>query len=241
MEIASIFEELWRRRLVVALGLLFAAAVGVVGLIKANSASTRVGVASQVLVLDTIPSQIVDPAPKRVLNLSWQSMLAGYDMASEETERAIAGELGLDPAELVITIPRLEAPVRATPLPTRAAEIAAIHPEPYVLSVGLNPKVPLISLNATAPSVEAARRLTAAGAAELRLVPEASGRQPIFTVEDVSQVTGRKIVSRPRRMMAVAAAPVFFGLWCAGVLIVPAVARAFRAGRRSAGAGAAAG
>jgi hypothetical protein len=236
MEIASIFEELWRRRWLVVLGALLTVAVGVVGLMKANSSATRAGVASQVLVLDTIPSQIVTPAPKRVLNLTWQSMLAGYGMASEETEKKIATELGLDPSELVITIPRLEAPARATPLPTKAAEVAAVHPEPYVLSVGLNTKVPIISLNATAPSVDAARKLTAAGAAELRSVPDAGSGRPIFTVDDVSRVISRESVSRPRRVMALAGAVFFFGLWCAGLVIVPALARSFRAGRRTAAA-----
>jgi hypothetical protein len=234
MEIASIFGELWRRRWLVALGAVVAVLVGVVALMKANNAATRVGVASQVLVLDTIPSQIVAPAPKRVLNLTWQSMLAGYGMAGEGTEKAIADKLGVNPSELVVAIPRIERPARATPLPERAAEMAAVHPEPYVLSVGLNPRVPIISLNTTAPTVEAARRLTAAGAAKLRAVPEGGKGRPIFTVDDVSQVTGREIVSRPRRVVAVVAAGVFFGLWCAGLLIVPAIARAFRSGRRAA-------
>jgi hypothetical protein len=241
VEIASIFEELWRRRWLVVLGALLAAVIGFMALKKANSESTRVGLASQVLVLDTIPSQIVAPAPKRVDNLSWQSMLAGFGMASAETEKAIAGKLGLDPNELVITVPRIEAPARETPLPTKAAEVAATHPEPYVLSVGLNPKVPMISLNATAPTVEAARRLTAAGTSELRALPDAETGRQIFTVDAASQVTGREIVSRPRRMMALAAAAVFFGLWCAGLLIVPAVRCAFRGGRHTAGARAAAG
>jgi hypothetical protein len=84
--------------------------------------------------------------------------------------------------------------------------------------------------------VDAARKLTAAGAAELHSVPDAGSGRPIFTVDDVSHVTSRESVSRPRRVMALAGAVVFFGLWCAALLIVPALTRSFRAGRRTAAA-----
>ena len=90
--------------------------------------------------------------------------------------------------------------------------------------------IPLISLEAQAPDREAAARLAEAAAHALKIsaapadMPEARS----FIAEPVGPITTRSLAAGHRALLMLGVAIVLFGLWCAGVVLVSAIARSIR-------------
>jgi hypothetical protein len=234
MELLPILRLAWRRRFALGLGVVLALALGV---LSARGAATRQGIASTRLVLDTPVSQLVDAAPKGAETLGWRTELLAELMTTRPARLQISHEARVSMQQLVVVNPTLNTPVLPTTLPRRAASVAVSSSAQSVLTVLADPTLPMVSLEASAPSRDAAARLAAAGASALRTVaavpPDSPRTQPIV-VQDAGSIRASDVASGAGKKQAAAVCMAVFLLWSAMVLVVPgALTRARRSVHRA--------
>jgi hypothetical protein len=237
MELVALLRVLWRHRLAVAVGGVVALAIG---LALTRGAVSRIGVASVRIVLDTPQSQLLNANPVGMATLEWRADLLADAGASDDVRGRVAGAMGIPAQSLVITAPSRLIPTIPVSLPAHALDAAAASPVRYQLAIQAASGLPIVGIDARAPTrAEAARLATEAVRA---LQARAKEDRPTndtqdFSVEPVGAVNGREIVDKPRKVMAAAGVVVVFGLWCTAVTFVAGVARA-RGRRRGRGGGA---
>jgi hypothetical protein len=232
MELVALLRLLSRRPVLVAIGALLAIGAGVWA---AGGETKKTGTASTRLVLDTAKSQLIHQAPPGADTLTWRTVLLADLAGSRPLTDRIAHEVGIKRRELVVVHPELSAPVMPATLATRAAEVAAVIREKYILTVSFDELLPIISLKAEAPDRSAAVRLVdaAAGALEdtgtpARITPKIQG----LVVESTGPPRSKTIIDKPQPLLGIAVAVALFGLWCAGVALIPRLLSAWRdAGR----------
>jgi hypothetical protein len=224
LEILAFLRALWRRRLLVAVGAAVAIALAV---ILSGGDSSRLGTASARVVLDTPDSQLVHAEPPGADSLGWRAAVLADLAATRPLKTQIARELRIPLDRLAVVAPQRAEPSVATPLARSAAEAAAITPEPYVVAIRSRDPLPIISIDASAPSRSGAAKLAAA--AETALV--AASRTPAdaydvqeFLVERVGPIRTDEVVNAPRRVVGLVAAAVVFGLWCLAVMVATSAA-----------------
>jgi hypothetical protein len=229
MELAAVLHVLWRFRIVVAVGAVVAIAAG---LWDAKGGTARLGVASMRVILDTPKSLTVDVNPPGMDTLEWRAGLLADVMSTREWRRHIAREMGIPIDSLVVMAPYRFGPAAPFPLPRAALDAAAVAPEPYVLAIESVERPPIIEIDARAPSRERAGRLAAAAAAALEaaapveeLVP---GKSQGLVAYAVGPPRSFDVASGPGRLMPGVVAAVVFGFWCAGIVLIAAMASARR-------------
>jgi hypothetical protein len=243
MEILPLLRILWRRRLLVALGMVAALALGFVagGGPKATS-----GVAKARVVLDTPTSQLIQNDPAGAQTLPWRARLIAHLTATEATKARLAARLGIAPDQLAVVDPALATPDAPASLPKAAAEAAATIGAPYVLGVHAEDEsLPIVLVEAYAPDRRRAARLAEAGVAVLKNAappPEAVANVPPavaesdaasadpralqgFVVENVGPVRARTVTANELPVKAIGVPVVTFGLWCACLVLGPLLAR----------------
>lgn len=234
MELLPILRLAWRRRLALGLGVVVAVALGV---LSARGGATHAGVASTHLLLDTPVSQLVDAAPKGADTLGWRTELLADLVTTRQARLQIAREAHVPVRQLVVVSPLLNTPVLPTTLPRRAARVAAGASGLYVLSVLADGTLPMVALQARAPSRAAAEAVVAAGASALKaaaaLPADSPDTQPIV-VQDAGSIRGLDVASGAGRKRMLAVAIASLSLWCTAILLVPAVLRRARRGIRRA-------
>jgi hypothetical protein len=232
VEIVGILRLLSRRPMLVAIGAVAAIAVSI---LAAGGETKETGTASARLVLDTAKSQLIYRAPSGAETLPWRAMLLSDLSGSKALTDRIASQVGIRTNELAVVHPDLAAPVTPAALPTRAAEVADVISEKYILTVRFNEPLPIISLEAQAPDRDAAVRLVGAAMGALKdtgtPAPAAPGTQGLV-VESVGPVRSKAIVREPQSLLGPALAIVLFGVWCAGVALIPRRLGAWRAAGR---------
>lgn len=234
MELVALLRLLWRHRVVVAVGAVVALAAGFAA---TRGESTVVGVASVRLVLDTPRSELLDANPVGMATLEWRADLLGDAGGADDVRDRVATAMGIPPGELVMTAPARLVPTIAVPLPEHALDAAAAVPNHYQLAIQAASGLPIVGIDARAPSREAAARLATAAvhALQARATEDAASNDTQgFSVEPVGAVKARAIVEKPRKVMAAAVAVVLFGLWCTGVTFVTGVSRVRRRRERAA-------
>lgn len=229
MELVAILRLLLRRPILVAIGAVAAIAAGV---LAAGGPTTTSGTASARLVLDTAKSQLIHQAPLGGETLTWRTVVLADLAASMPVTDRIANEVGIKRSELVVVQPELTEPVLPTTLPTRAAKAAGVTSEEYVLTVSFDVLLPIISLEAEAPDRGAAVALVEAAAGALKDTGTPAPVAPVtqglsvegiqgLSVENVGPVRSKAIVDKPQPLLGVGLALVLFGLWSAGVALIP--------------------
>jgi hypothetical protein len=234
MELLPILRLAWRRRLALGLGVVLALALG---LMSARGAATNQGVASTRLLLDTPVSTLVDAAPKGAETLGWRTELLADLMTTWPVRLQIARETHVSVQQVVVVNPTLNTPVLPTTLPRRAAGVAASAAATFVLTVLADPALPMVSMEASAPSRDAAARLVAAGVSALKtaaaVAPDVPRTQPVV-VQDAGSIQASDVRSGAGKKQAAAVCVAVFLLWSAMVLVVPAVlTRARRSASRA--------
>jgi hypothetical protein len=229
MELLPILRLAWRRRLALGVGVVLALALG---LLSARGAATHQGVASTRLVLDTPVSTLVDAAPKGAETLGWRTELLADLMTAWPARLQIAREAHVAVQQLEVVNPTLNTPVLPTTLPRRAVGVAASAAATSVLTVLADPALPMVSLEASAPSRDAAARLVAAGVSALKtaaaVAPDVPRTQPVV-VQDAGSIQAADVRSGAGKKQVAAVCMAVFLLWSAMVLIVPgALTRARR-------------
>lgn len=149
MEVVALLRILWRLRLAVVLGLVVAAGVSYHVL---QSSPTHVGVASLRVVLDTPTSQTVQDSPVGMTTLEWRTGLFADVLAEDGPRAGIARRMGIPADQLVVTAPYMSVPAAVVPLPKAALEAATSIPQPYQLAVQQVGLMPIIGIDAHAPT-----------------------------------------------------------------------------------------
>src|SRR3954471_18572155 len=159
MELLPILDILWRRRVVVAVGLLVASTAAL--LIGYKKPPTPV-IASSRVVLDTVRSQLVNADPEGADTLPWRAATLTAMMTSDTTRTKIATEIGAPTNRVVVVDATLSTPLLGTTLAVAAAKAAAVKPEPFVLTLRAGTASPLIDISGIAPDRAGSARLVAA-------------------------------------------------------------------------------
>jgi hypothetical protein len=227
VEVIAVFRLLWRRRLLVLLGAVLAA--GAAYVLGASPTPPR-GVASRQVLLDTSRSQLAADAPFGADTLAWRATLAAQMLATDDNRRSIAAAAGVPPKSLDVTDFGVVYPTIPASLPRAAVKDAFSSAKPFVLDLHANDTVPIISITATAPDRASAVRLTEAAVTALEAYTSATPNSEVLGL-DVKTVTPIDSVAIPgaqsrKRMAAVFVA--VFGLWIAGLTLVPALLGALR-------------
>jgi hypothetical protein len=240
MEILSLLDVLWRRRLLVAVGLVAALALG---FLAGGGTPTSFGRAHTRVLLDTTKSQVVENAPYGAETLPWRANLIVHLAGTDAAKRRLADQVAIPVDQLAVVDTALSVPDVRASMPKAAAEAAAVTGAPYVLTVSLNEQaLPIIAIETHAPDRRKAARLAEAAAALLKDAAPPPGAVPDvsyeiaesmaavgdpralqgFVVEDFGPVRSKAVEENPAPLKAGAVFLVVFGLWCAGVALGPA-------------------
>jgi hypothetical protein len=183
-------------------------------------------------VVDTERSELIYQAPRGHDTLPWRAQLLAYLTESGPLRKRIASQAGIPVKRLAVVEPPLAVPEIPATLASRAAKVANVIYEDHVLTVSFDELTPIISVDAAAPTREAAARLAAAASATLREAgtpaSDIPGIQPL-RVESLGPVQSKEIVEKPKLVFAVALALVLFCAWCAIVAVGPRALRGARA------------
>lgn len=246
MELAAILRELWRWRIMVAVGAAFALLAAVAVLYSITLAppglhprSYELGTASTRALIDTPNSQVVDlgsgetnsPANVDIGALGTRAKLLVNLMAGEALRHAIAERAGIRPEELVTFAP--SAATARTP-GVAAPEPSAATTGEHMLILEADGELPIISVDARAPSAEQAQKLAGAAVPALRdhlaRVAKEQGVPDVqqLVVQQLDPPRGTTISGGPKRLTALLVFVVVLGLACLLILVVSSVIRGWR-------------
>jgi hypothetical protein len=228
MEVFYLIRALWRSRLVLAAGLLLAIAAGS-KLAPVTPAPS--GVASASVVIDTPRSELVNTLPYGAKSLPWRAATVSGLMSSAPVKRDIARAARVPPSRIAVLDSVLAAPLIDASLPKAAAAAAQTTQEPYVLITHADGLLPVVFFEAAAPTVAEAARLARAATAAVKTAVATSNTlrlQPIV-IETGAAVQTHEVHSSSGPLLGVGIAVVLFALWCGCVLVIPVLARSWRA------------
>jgi hypothetical protein len=229
--LAGLLRALWRQRIAVGAGALLAILVAIAGMQRAAGGATAVSSSIKVLI-DTPNSLVVDAKARGSMTIDSRAQLLGSLMAEDRAKLAIARGAGLRPSELaVVESGAAASPNVVTPLAEQA--VAATMPaSPYLVSIEIDPNLPILSIAAVAPTRDRAGRL---GRVAFNALPSVARRAPGGDSGMRIERLGRPLVAveaaEGGRVKAVGGALVFFILWCLGCVLLDGVLRR-RAPRR---------
>lgn len=240
MGFVALLRVLWRRRVVVLVGLVAAIAIGVVG-IKMKGASAATTSATSKVLIDTPSSLVATAKAPGALTIYSRARVIADLMATEAAETEIAHRAGLEPGELAVLGPGAAAPpLVITAVAEQASEV--VRPvAPYLVSVEVTPGQPILSIAAIGAD---SATVTALGKAAVETLPtvarEAPGGGDSVKVETLGAPTIAIKTGGGRKMIALAAL-VFFAFWCIAVVALDRPLRRRRSRPRLSAAGGAAG
>jgi hypothetical protein len=224
MGLVGVVHVLWKRRIAVLVGTLLAIAVGVVGLQRGGATAPSSSSLTKVLI-DTPNSLVADAKARGAATIYTRARLVGALIADDDARGEIARRAGLQPSELAIAGPGAAAPPDViTPLAEQAIAVA----KPigvYLVSVEVTPELPIVSIDANAPSRDEAVRLGRATVESLSSVARSAPGGGGVAIEQL----GRPLVSTkevaPGKAKVVGGALMFFVVWCMGCVLFDGAAR----------------
>ena len=220
MELLAFGRWLRRHPVPVVLGALVA---GVVGLMAMRGETHTFGVATTRLVVDTPDSQLLNPAPKGAETLPWRSGILAEMTATGSSIRRMARDMGIPASSVAAISTNLTDPEMPSMLIGHALEAEAERPEPYLVAVGFDERLPLITIATTAPDRARAARLANAATTELIHITSATatgGNPPGIVVEKIGPPRSKAVVEQPLRRLGAFAFAVVFILWCLGFALL---------------------
>ena len=241
MEVLPILRLMWRQRFPLAVGAVVALAL-LIGMGGTTPVTTKAAVAWTTVALDTQKSQLVDIAPSGGSTLAWRAALLGDLMMTSQTSVDLARRMGVPADQVLVTDSDLSLPLVPTAMANAAANAATDPTAPYMLSVfNKDDTLPVISINATAPTPADATALANAAVAELQTHASRGGAfkskivtgtkglelQPLV-INQVSPTRVKVITSSSLPTKALAMSFLVFVVWFAGSLFVPRVLRRMR-------------
>jgi hypothetical protein len=229
MQLYAILNELWRRRIVVGIALVVSVLIGLMVAFKVTpglppklaSRAHEIGVASTRVLINTPSSIVADLNPAGGASLSTHAQLLGNLLSSDQVHNAIAKSAGLAPTDLTIS-PLAVGGVVQTPLAVTApAPVGASS-----VSVNADPLLPLININATAPTPTQAAALANGSVRVLQSYIQTvaaeegipTSRRPVIT--SLGSAVGLTSTTGPSKMYGAIAIILAFGLSCYVILVI---------------------
>jgi len=243
MDAVTILRQLWRHRLVVAVGMLIAALLATLMTYKVTpgvppkfeSRQYQVGIASAEVLVDSPSSQVADlgggAVKTDVTALTARARLLANLMATSPLKDEIARRAGVDPRVLIAT-----APVIGPKLKPDAIENETVLDDrrTTTLTLYFNETLPIVTADAQATTPEVAARLATAAIEQLRIylssvaagdkVPDA--RQ--LVLNPLGPARFATVQRGPRRLYSAVAFLFILGAWCAGIIVISRTARKWR-------------
>ena len=229
MELVAVLRALWRFRLLVVVGCVVA---GGLGYLATQGVTTYQGTASTRVMLDTPTSQTLEANSLFGPSLEWRTALVGDLMGTDATRDRVARDMGIAADQLVIHAPYMAVAPVAAQLPRHALEVGSAVSEPYELAIQAVATLPIITIDARAPTRAKAAKLASQGAEAVKAKadePTVPGGR--FVVEKISPIRTREIVNGPRKAMVAAVTVIVFTLWCAAITLIAGLQDRRRAGR----------
>jgi hypothetical protein len=228
MQLFAIFNELRRRPRLVGIALIVSVLLGLMVGFKISpglpphltSRQHEVGVASTRVLINTPSSIVADLNPAGGNSLSTHAQLLGNLLSSDQVHNAIAKSAGLR-AEQVTISPLAVGGVIQTPLAVTApAAVGASS-----VSVNADPLLPLITINATAPTPKLAAALANGSVSVLQSYIQTvaaqegipASRRPVIT--SLGAAVGLPSISGPSKTYSAIAIILLFGIACYVILI----------------------
>ena len=235
MELLTPLRILARRRLMVALGALLAAALGVAASGKVaigpfGASELHSALATANIQIDT-PRPLAVDAKARASIATQQAMMLAERLPASDARDMIARGAGVPVDELAVLSSRTAIVGRAGPVARSAVDAAASLRTRYRLTVSSTSDAPIISLVAFAPDVRTARRLAAAAAPAVEMMIAAAPARvwKRLQVEPLAQPQAIALDSGgPKPLLGVAAALIAFIGWCWGLVVAGGMLRAWR-------------
>ena len=226
MQLYAILNELWRRRIVVAIALVISVFIGLMVAFRVGPGgltprAREIGVASTRVLINTPSSIVADLNPAGGTSLPTHAQLLGNLLSSDQVHNAIAKSAGLAPADLTVS-PLAVGGVVQTPLAVTApAPVGASS-----VSVNADPLLPLITISATAPTPQQAAALANGSVKVLQTyIQTVAGEQNIPTsrrpvITSLGSAVGLPSTSGPSKLYSAIAIILLFGLSCYVILVV---------------------
>jgi hypothetical protein len=234
MELVSVLNLLWARRIAVGLGVLVAIGAGVVA--KPTRRSATGSAVTAALLVDATKSALVTVSPAQDVGavadpLPLRAAFLAEVMATDQFQKLLSNQAHVRADQLDVVPPSSSTAPTDSLITQKAATLAANAPGPYVLHLVADEQTPLISIETEAPDTAGAVRLAAASMNILKssLASQQAGGGPPVVVRTVASPTKVALVSRaPHRAVAVVVSIVVFALWCGGIVLVCAITRKTR-------------
>jgi len=232
MESVGILRALWRRPVVLALGVLVALGFGLLATYRVSlsplglqSRTAVSGYAIERALVDTPQSLVVTARPKGATSILTRAILLGDLMAGDRARAAMAAELGVSSGAIGVLGPSTSTPATETPLATQALEVTDPH-EPYVLNISEDTEQPILSILATAPNRGQAARLSKAAIAALAAEADraSSPRGGLRVVQLGGAETGAKQTSPGKKKAAIAVIAILV-IWCGAIVVLDGLRR----------------
>jgi hypothetical protein len=235
VELLTPLRILARRRLMVALGALLAAALGLaasgnVAVGPFGAQQLHSGLATANIQIDT-PRPLAVDARARAAIATQQAMMLAERLSADTARAAIARRADVPFDELAVLSSRTAIVGRTSPVARAAVDAASSLPSRYRLTVSSTSDAPIISLLAAAPDVASARRLAAAAAPAvanmIAAAPDTVWKRlevkPLARPDAVAVDAGG-----PKPLLGVVAALIVFVGWCWGLVVAGGMLRAWR-------------
>jgi hypothetical protein len=239
MSTVSILRRLWRHRILVAIALVLAMLAGTAVVYQLPSLQSRkydVGIVTAHILVDTPNSQIVQVSPRGTATLGEQTLLLASLMVDGTIKSAIAQKAGLPASKLVgvnaaVTEPGASGPAAIVPPSGRNAYVITTQ----VMTDSAGNNLPIIALEAQAPSSAEAEKLANATLSALRSY--LSSRAEVEGVADTNRMQVGELglneattqAMGPSTSLGVIVFLLVFLLECGLIIGVPSLRRAWRA------------
>lgn len=235
METLTVLRLLWRMRLLVIVGALAAVAAGAVatgklGIGPFDGGSRTVWVATSEVQVDT-PRPLATDAHASASTIQTQTVLLADYVTSDAARDAMARAVDIGSADLTVTTPLIDSPLRQSPLVYRTAQAASASRTPYTVVANPAQLTPIMELVAMGPERETTLALSGAAAGALRTAAasDAGDTRRGLEIEPLGPVRlGWFETGGSGLVRGVAVAVFLFSLWCGTIVVGTGVLRAWR-------------
>jgi hypothetical protein len=246
MGAVTILRQLWRTRVLVAVGLALALFLGIVMAYRVTpgfpptfkSRQYEVGIASAAVLVDSRSSQVVDvgggPTRPNVDQLSIRARLLANLMATSPLKDEIAARAGVHSGWLIGHAPTEGGPTSSRVPEGPSASISESDPRASVLRLYVNETLPIITADTRARDAATAARIASSSIVELQRylnAATAANRLPDDRTLVLSRLGPAKSGVETQGHGPLLGLLLFvfvFGLWCAAIIAGSGLARAWR-------------
>jgi hypothetical protein len=233
MEFVNILRVVWHHRLLVALG---AAGAMLVWLMLAFTVSfmppkiesravAPSTVASARVLINASGDRASDLDSELAQTIALRARLLADLLMTDEMHATMARDAGMPPQQFAVLGPSTGEPPTPVTTAVRSADAARVPREKYEMELRVDGDDPIVSIRVTGLDPAGEVRLVDAAAKGLEEII-AGGRRVYdrpLSAERLGPAVVRTLSSESRMPLALAAGAALFALWCAAIILVPAL------------------